>query len=238
MLELLLYGQVPEARHSQLLNVLAGISAMQPERVIFRNALFEPTRIPAVSNVQKGGTQGLGVQSKGPPTGAKNANVDVYYTHLVKRVHEEDFGQVEGESQVTDAEGGWAMEYKDTPQPGKRATLLRTAGGAVVSKGNPEKYMRGLGFGFVFHPYSKDYIINLNAQLPGRVHNRRPPLRLQQHRSHSPSGSSLATRHTHQYHRDTTPGLCFLHATGSRWELYPRGQSLYCRELTCVDQDG
>ena len=90
MHELLLYGQVPAARHEQLLHILAGITAMQPQRVVERHAVYKPTRTSAPTLVQRGGTQGVQNTQKQ----AQNQRVtDLHYTHLVKTVEENDFGQ-------------------------------------------------------------------------------------------------------------------------------------------------
>ena len=46
MHELSLYGQVTFARYEQVLNILAGVAAMQPQRVFERNIIYKPTREP------------------------------------------------------------------------------------------------------------------------------------------------------------------------------------------------
>lgn len=44
MQELLLFGQVPLARHDYVLSVLAGIAAMQPKPILEKHLLFKPSR--------------------------------------------------------------------------------------------------------------------------------------------------------------------------------------------------
>ena len=60
MHELLLFGQVPAARHNQVLNVLAGIAAMQPQPILEKHLVFKPNRKPG-SGTQKqvGGAQDI-----------------------------------------------------------------------------------------------------------------------------------------------------------------------------------
>lgn len=44
MQELLLFGQVPLARHDYVLSVLAGIAAMQPKPILEKHLVFKPNR--------------------------------------------------------------------------------------------------------------------------------------------------------------------------------------------------
>ena len=59
MHELILFGQVPSVRHDQLLQILAGIAGMQPQRVIERHLIFKPSRSPTQRGGQVGGSQGI-----------------------------------------------------------------------------------------------------------------------------------------------------------------------------------
>ena len=66
MHELSLYGQVTFARYEQVLNILAGVAAMQPQRVFERNIIYKPTREPEEpgSNLgRRGGTQTVAQRS-------------------------------------------------------------------------------------------------------------------------------------------------------------------------------
>jgi mediator of RNA polymerase II transcription subunit 18 len=150
MHELLLFGQIPAARHEQMLNILAGLSAMQPQRVLERHVLFKPTRHPQPTGAQRGGTQG--VQTGAPKQvqqANRNANSDVFMVHLVKTVGEEEFGKsVEGMDvdHWSEDEGKWELRFKDTPQPGKRPTILRGAENTEIKSGDPQRYMEGLSY--------------------------------------------------------------------------------------------
>ncbi|KAI9708021.1 MAG: Mediator of RNA polymerase II transcription subunit 18 [Bogoriella megaspora] len=84
MQELLLYGQVPASRHSQVLNILAGIAAMQPRRVVERHLLYKPN-IPG-QRAQVGGSQSIN-QKKSQVQAPKEVSI----AHLVCEV-----SQVEG----------------------------------------------------------------------------------------------------------------------------------------------
>ena len=149
MHELLLYGQVPTARHEQLLHILAGITAMQPQRVVERHALYKPTRTSAPTLVQRGGTQGVQNAQK------KDQRVtDLHYTHLVKTVEENDFGEKEETTSSTivddsNPEKSWTIQFQDTPEPGKRPASLRYASVTEVTQGDVQKYMVNFGYRYV-----------------------------------------------------------------------------------------
>ena len=149
MHELLLYGQVPATRHEQLLNILAGITAMQPQRVVERHALYKPTRTSAPASVQKGGTQGVQNAQKQAQT---QRVTDLHYTHLVKTVEENDFGVKAEATNSTNAVHGddpWAIEFQDTPEPGKRLASLRYASVTEVTQGDVQRYMTDFGYRYV-----------------------------------------------------------------------------------------
>jgi mediator of RNA polymerase II transcription subunit 18 len=154
MHELLLYGQVPASRHEQLLNILAGITAMQPQRVVERHALYKPTRSYAPTLVQRGGTQGVQNAQKQ----VQNQRVtDLHYTHLVKTVEENDFGEKAEAVNSTNAvhdddshmENPWAIQFQDTPEPGKRPASLRYASVTEVIQGDVQQYMVSFGYRYV-----------------------------------------------------------------------------------------
>lgn len=85
MHELLLFGQIPASRHNQVLNIFAGIAAMQPQSVLEKHLVFKPNREPAsvrpvqvgaVQDVQKSQVQALQAQTQG----------DLFYLKLVRNV--------------------------------------------------------------------------------------------------------------------------------------------------------
>src|SRR2546423_395569 len=147
MHELLLFGQVPPARHGQLLQILAGISGMQPVRIIERHLIFKPKKSPRQWTVHVGGTQA--VQEK---TNPKAQQGELFYKQLVGVVQEEDFGGSEkvpavarGEDAVMeDTEAGqdssasrpdgrydfnkqvWSLNFYDQPEvAGRRPVTSR-----------------------------------------------------------------------------------------------------------------
>lgn len=148
MHELLLFGQIPAARHEQLLNILAGLSAMQPQRVLERHVLFRPSTIPTATGPARGGSQGVAAQKQSQQAASRNANTDVFYVNLVKAVGEEEFGKsmdVEGGERV----GIWKLRLQETPVPGKRATIMRFANETPITSGDAQAYVENLGYSYV-----------------------------------------------------------------------------------------
>jgi mediator of RNA polymerase II transcription subunit 18 len=159
MHELLLFGQLPAARHGQLLNVLAGLSAMQPKRVIERHVLFKPTREPVELAVVRGagaGTKDGQAQPKKKQQQQQQPQQtgDLYHTHLVKDLEEDDFGTAANEDQRMDMDGFdeeeeervWRLRFEDVPEPGKRTAILRMVESTDLPKGDTQAYMEGLGY--------------------------------------------------------------------------------------------
>ncbi|KAE9971956.1 hypothetical protein EG327_009675 [Venturia inaequalis] len=155
MHELLLYGQVPFSRHEQLMNVLAGLTAMQPHRLVERHALFKPIHGPVQAQVQKGGTQGLNPTKKVARPNAQQTR-DLYHTHLVKVLDEKECEASNDAMDVDDhvtenAENkeSWQWQFRDIPEGGKRSATFRMAEDIDISAGDPQAYMEGLGYRYV-----------------------------------------------------------------------------------------
>ena len=78
MHELLLFGSVPASRHDRLLQVLAGVAAMQPIRILEKHLIFKPVRPaklngPVVESSQTQQLQALQTQMRG----------DLYHLQLI-----------------------------------------------------------------------------------------------------------------------------------------------------------
>lgn len=83
MQELLLFGQVPLARHDYVLSVLAGIAAMQPKPILEKHLHFKPSRplasVRASSAIAAARQQGVPTcsQLQAPPPG------DLFYLKVI-----------------------------------------------------------------------------------------------------------------------------------------------------------
>ena len=83
MHELLLFAQVPPSRHSQLLAILAGISAMQPQPILERHLIFKPKRRDTKSTRASAKPGGPGSQAQ---TLQAQMQGDLFYLQLVGKV--------------------------------------------------------------------------------------------------------------------------------------------------------
>ena len=81
MHELLLFGQVPAARHAHLLKVLAGVAGMQSQRVLERHLIYRPKGKPGLSVPHVGGSQGIQTQQAQALQGQMQG--ELFYLQLV-----------------------------------------------------------------------------------------------------------------------------------------------------------
>lgn len=118
MHELLLYGQVPNARLEQVLQVLAGVAAMKPQLVYERHLMYRQKSSPEAQRQSK----------KFPNRQIKPPTLLVH--HLQRELDEDDFGE---ESPVKPASGDdeaaapWILRAADVPEPETKAFIVRRA---------------------------------------------------------------------------------------------------------------
>ncbi|KAH7389294.1 mediator complex, subunit Med18 [Phaeosphaeria sp. MPI-PUGE-AT-0046c] len=148
MHELLLYGQVPSGRHDQVLKILAGVAAMQPTRILQRCIVYKPVREPEEPglNVRRGGTQNIAVKQQAKPATAAAA---LYYTKLVQKLTDEDFGKKDANTLSADVKDGddskWSMRWEDIPDTGDRGVSIRFTNTTDLLSGNPHTHMLAAG---------------------------------------------------------------------------------------------
>lgn len=152
MHELLLYGQVPFGRHEQVLKILAGVAAMQPRRIIERRIIYKPLREPEEpgSNLRRGGTQAVAVKQT-----KQTAAPSLYYTKLVQKFLEDDFGtedglpHEDGKSLSADVADGddptWSHLFEDLPDTGDRGVSIRFSNSTDFLSGDPHAFMIASG---------------------------------------------------------------------------------------------
>ncbi|KAL8635169.1 MAG: hypothetical protein Q9226_009378 [Calogaya cf. arnoldii] len=168
MHELLLHGAVPTNRHNQVLSILAGIAAMQPQPFHERRLIYKPTRPITRPSMQVGGSQA--VQSKqGNPMQAIQGTIqgDLFYLHLVEDLAAEGNGKHEekvGEGEMMDSgDGGdepnlpsttlqskqpnWTLQFRDIPEAGnRRPVTTRLIADVPITAGNAETFMSSLEY--------------------------------------------------------------------------------------------
>lgn len=153
MHELLLYGQVPATRHDQVLKILTGVAAVQPHRMLQRCIVYKPQREPEEPglNVRRGGTQNVAVKQTKPVSAA----AALYYTKLVQKLDEDDFGtqdglpQNDGKVLSADVKDGeepkWSMRWEDIPDTGDRGVSIRFTTTTDLVSGDPHAQMIATG---------------------------------------------------------------------------------------------
>jgi len=148
MYELLLYGQVPVGRHEQVLKILAGLAAMQPLRILERCIIYKPQREPEEPglNVRRGGTQNIALKQGNKPATAAAA---LYYTKLIQKLSEHDFGIEHGKPLSADVKDGedakWSTRWEDQPDTGDRGVSIRFTNTTDLLSGDPHAHMIATG---------------------------------------------------------------------------------------------
>ena len=170
MHELLLFGQVHPNYRDQVLKVLAGLSAMQPQAIAERHVIFKPTRTPS-NTVSIGAKQGV-QSSQSQITKAQQG--DLFYIQLVEIVNMDRIGRTP--SQNVDVSNGdhimvgtertangdyekqsslpqdtskpsWSIEFRDLPEvPGRTPVTSRLMGSTPIKDGDAVKFVEALGY--------------------------------------------------------------------------------------------
>ncbi|KAL5363802.1 RNA polymerase II mediator complex subunit Srb5 [Aspergillus floccosus] len=175
MHELLLFASVPAHQHHELLQQLAGLTAMQPRHQVERRLIFKAYRKPGLINTRVGASQD--VQGADLQRLNKMLNGGMFYTQVVGPVSEADFGAKPFPSASSDnpdtlmsgmtdqpsgpsSESGshyysydtqpWKLEFRDIPEAGTRsAVTARLMASSILPKGDILAPMNAWGYSFV-----------------------------------------------------------------------------------------
>lgn len=176
MHELLLFASIPARQHHDLLQQLAGLTAMQPNRVFERHLIFKAHRKPGYTNtIRSGGSQDVHATEMQKLN--KLLNGGLFFTQVVGEVRGTDFGAKQpattqgSDVTMTDPDGpqvsqqlgggesqdragydfekqDWKMEFRDIPEAGTRtAVTSRLMGMATVPRGDVVSEMESWGYG-------------------------------------------------------------------------------------------
>ncbi|KAF2405203.1 hypothetical protein EJ06DRAFT_525739 [Trichodelitschia bisporula] len=142
--ELLLFGTVSATRQPALLRILAGYAGLQPHAILELHAYFKPTRSPTVVQ-QRGGSQGItGLK---PGQQAQAGPKDLYFWQLVRNVEEDELTDAGSDAASSGTKPHkWQLQFRDTPEPGKRSAAIRFAVNQDVVHGDPEAYMQAMEY--------------------------------------------------------------------------------------------
>ena len=176
MHELLLFASVPVHQHHELLQQLAGLTAMQPRHALERRLIFKAFRKTGLITGRVGGSQDLQQASAGDLQRVnKMLNGGMFYTQVVGPVSEKDFapasvpvsapdadtqmaGMEEKKPPVTvQSDNGhvydydlqtWKLEFRDIPEAATRsAVTTRVMASATLPRGDIEPSMNAWGYG-------------------------------------------------------------------------------------------
>lgn len=177
MHELLLFAQVLPSRHDQLLKILAGMSGMQPQRLVERHLIFKPSRFPAQTSAQVGGSQG--VQNAQLQALQGQLHNELYYMQLVSEIGDSSIGSripvnnetseqqnpdlrevdSDGESDTGAQSNGhlheqarqtWTLHFRDIPEVGgRRPVTSRMMSSVDLIDGDAFAFMDSLGYSYV-----------------------------------------------------------------------------------------
>ncbi|KAK1817614.1 hypothetical protein LTR12_008027 [Friedmanniomyces endolithicus] len=143
MHEFTLYSQIPAARHGQVLQILAGVTASQPTPTLEQTLIYQQARLTETGN------------SKKAQAGRQNAVPDsrLSYHKLVR-----DLKGTGGEK------GPWTFRTEDVPLPGMPSFVSRATTESVLGEAELEKFRQGNGW----YKYINQYLAT-----PGHrfVHN-------------------------------------------------------------------
>ncbi|KAL8808061.1 MAG: hypothetical protein Q9182_000339 [Xanthomendoza sp. 2 TL-2023] len=172
MHELLLHGSIPTSRHRQVLSILAGIAAMQPQPFHERHLIYKPTRPVSRTATQVGGTQAVQSKQNTPMQAMQGAmQGDLFYLHLVEDLTGKTDGEVDGtraERGVGDGErmagidegGGsneqpptstkYTLQFRDIPEAGpRRPVTSRLITDIPITAGDAAAFMSAFEYTLV-----------------------------------------------------------------------------------------
>ena len=164
MHELLLFASVPAHQHHELLQQLAGLTAMQPRHRLERRLIFKAYRKPGLINTRVGASQDL--QGNEMQRLNKMLNGGMFYTQVVGPLDESDFGLNRSSAGDPDAAMSgteeiptncppaysyenqpWKLEFRDIPEAGTRsAVTARLMASSNLPKGDISTPMTAWGY--------------------------------------------------------------------------------------------
>jgi mediator of RNA polymerase II transcription subunit 18 len=158
MHELLLFASVPAHKHHELLQQLAGLTAMQPRHFLERRLIFKAYRKPGLMAGRTGASQDI--QSGDLQRLNKMLNGSMYYVRVDGPVSKEDFGtstdsdtQMEGTDDKSEASRydfehqPWKLEFRDIPEAGTRSAITsRQMSSSSLPSGDVMPTMNAWGY--------------------------------------------------------------------------------------------
>jgi len=130
---------------------------MQPQHVVERHLIFRARPPIGLENLPSGG----GSQGVVPPEVQRTRQMlggNLYFIQLVSKVRsgkgtgKNGHGEYSTQTAASNGDGHedpapkWAIEFRDTPEPGKQAATVRLMSRSVVDGGDAVGFVQNLGF--------------------------------------------------------------------------------------------
>jgi mediator of RNA polymerase II transcription subunit 18 len=139
-----LFASVPVHQHHELLQQLAGLTAMQPRHCLERRLIFKAYRKPGLAG-RTGASQDL--QQSDLHRLNKMLNGNMYYTQVVGPVSEKSFGSALTETPYDYERQPWKLEFRDIPEAGTRSAVTsRLMSSATLPRGDIVPSMNAWGY--------------------------------------------------------------------------------------------
>ncbi|KAL8733332.1 MAG: hypothetical protein Q9166_002156 [cf. Caloplaca sp. 2 TL-2023] len=157
MHELLLHGSIPISRHTQVLSILAGIAAMQPQLFHEKHLIYKPIRPVSRPTMQVGGSQAIQSKQSNPMQAVQGAmQGDLFYLHLVEDLvgqgeegDEENrrIGGGDHPSSSTNNTTNWTLQFRDIPEVGnRRPVTTRLIADIPINGGDTAAFMSAMEY--------------------------------------------------------------------------------------------
>lgn len=160
--ELLLEDQIWQARHEQVLKVLAGVAGHQPVPLLRRQIVYQPDREPeeALSHLRRGGSQAVDLKATTKTAQQKQQKQararDLYCTRLHQELdpHDLDPARRQNDKSNPKPDNGttWSWVFEEVPIAGGREGItVRKACSTDIVTRDPHAYLLDSGYKFGPH---------------------------------------------------------------------------------------
>nr|POF14207.1 mediator of rna polymerase ii transcription subunit 18 [Quercus suber] len=127
MQEYVLYTIIPARRHDQTLNILAGMTAMQPVPICEQHLVYAQLKHHTEKGTAKKITSKSGIQA--------NNNKPLLYRHLIRSL---SFA-----CECQDGSGAWRLRAEDIPEAGSKIVISRSVIDEAITDAGLETFRGG-----------------------------------------------------------------------------------------------
>ncbi|KAK5746467.1 hypothetical protein LTR17_000847 [Elasticomyces elasticus] len=121
MHELALYSQIPTTRHTQVLQILSGVTASQPTETLEQTLIYQQLRLPDSGTSKKAANRGTTAQP-----------LRLTYHKLVRNLKEPSGDKTP-----------WTFRSEDVPSPGVQNLIMRSVIETFITEADLERFRQG-----------------------------------------------------------------------------------------------